>query len=370
MAKILFSVPIFFIVFRETVEAAVIVSVLLGLAKQIVQKSNTPVPTTVTESSDSKQESNEDGPAERARLLKKLKLQIYLGAAAGFITALAIGTAFIVVWFKKASNLWSRSEDLWEAIFQLVAAIMIFCVGVSMLKLERAKAVWRVKLERAFSGKATDRSTRAGRWLLFVLPYITVLREGLEGVVFVSGVALGQPGSSVPIAAIVGIICGLLIGALIYQFASRSTLRIFLIVTTNFLLLIGAGLFSKSVAAFQGHAFNLLLGAEADDGAGTGTGSYDVRGNVWHLDCCSPENGSGWGLFGSIFGWSNNASVGTVLAYVFYWITVMVTLVILKFKEGRTKLFGMESAISKRRREYSEQEVVAAEEKKDTEVVN
>ena len=36
MAHNVFSVPIFFIVFRETLEAAIIVSVLLGLVEQIV----------------------------------------------------------------------------------------------------------------------------------------------------------------------------------------------------------------------------------------------------------------------------------------------------------------------------------------------
>ena len=77
---------------------------------------------------------------------------------------------------------------------------------------------------------------------------------------------------------------------------------------TNLLLLIGAGLLSKSVAAFQNHAFNLILGAEVDSRKGTGPGSYNVRGNVWHLNCCSPDAGLGWELFASIFGWSNNAS--------------------------------------------------------------
>lgn len=37
MAKNLFSVPIFFIVFRETLEAVIIISVLLGLVEQIVR---------------------------------------------------------------------------------------------------------------------------------------------------------------------------------------------------------------------------------------------------------------------------------------------------------------------------------------------
>lgn len=62
-----------------------------------------------------------------------------------------------------------------------------------------ARAKWRVKLERAFNGKgenisleasciliieplviiATDGSSKAGKWLLLILPYITVLREGV-----------------------------------------------------------------------------------------------------------------------------------------------------------------------------------------------
>lgn len=37
MTRNLFSVPIFFIVFRETLEAAIIISVLLGLVEQIVR---------------------------------------------------------------------------------------------------------------------------------------------------------------------------------------------------------------------------------------------------------------------------------------------------------------------------------------------
>ena len=38
-------------------------------------------------------------------------------------------------------------------IFELIAAIIIFVMGVTMLKMDRAKAKWRVKLQRAFEGK-------------------------------------------------------------------------------------------------------------------------------------------------------------------------------------------------------------------------
>lgn len=176
-----FSVPIFFIVFRETLEAAIIVSVLLGLVEQIVTEDSnrrlgTSSPST---NSDEKRDPNSPDPdseeekQRRHRLVKKLRWQIFLGSAVGFIIALAIGAAFIAVWFTKASDLWSKSEELWEGmcclpvlfptlsltklifqgIFELVASLIIFIMGITMLKMDRSKAKWRVKLERAFEGQ-------------------------------------------------------------------------------------------------------------------------------------------------------------------------------------------------------------------------
>ncbi|KAF5349294.1 hypothetical protein D9756_009367 [Leucocoprinus leucothites] len=377
MAKNLFSVPIFFIVFRETLEAAIIVSVLLGLVEQLVYDENkeTPPATSITgnegSDTDSKNGSNvrsgttsglvEDSTGiQRRRLLRKMRIQIFIGAAIGLFIALAIGAAFIAVWFTKASDLWSKSEELWEGIFNLIASLMIFVMGISVLKMDRAKVKWRVKLTRAFEGGHIDKEATAGKWVLLVLPLVTVMREGLEAVVFVGGVSLGEPATSIPIATIVGIICGLVCGFLIYQFASRTALTVFLVVMTNFLLLIGAGLFSKAVRNFEGHAFSALLGADGDDAGGTGPGSYDVRGNVWHLDCCTSSSTSdqGWSIFSAIFGWSNNGSLGTILSYVFYWIAVIVALIYLKFSEGRTSLFGRQSATAKKREERRAQKAI------------
>ncbi|KAH9942897.1 iron permease FTR1 [Amylocystis lapponica] len=384
MARNLFSVPIFFIVFRETLEAAIIISVLLGLVEQIVHddphlastSAGTKPPVEQEISELSRQTSGtsptdggvsaqpelpvgEDTSMASALLIRKMRIQIFAGSFLGLFIALSIGAAFIAVWFTQASDLWAKSENLWEGIFQLIASIIIFVMGVTILKIDRAKIKWRVKLRRAFSGKQVDNKAKAGKWMLFLLPMITVLREGMEAVVFVGGVSLGQPAVAIPIAAIVGLICGLVCGYLIYAFASRTTLTIFMVVMTNFVLLIGAGLFSQSVYQLQGHMFALIVGADVDDTGGDGPGSFDVRGNVWHLDCCNPENNldnGGWMIFNAIFGWTNSASIGTVLAYVFYWLAVMVALVRMKYHEGRTTLFGVESAAGVRRRERAERE--------------
>ncbi|GBE89113.1 Plasma membrane iron permease [Sparassis crispa] len=382
MARNLFSVPIYFIVFRETVEAAIIISVLLGLVEQIVHgeetQENISEATGTSDSLNEEQkeksaaelgqtpevvepvtaESDQDSQLSTKRLIRKMRIQIFFGSFVGLFIALAIGAAFIAVWFTQASNLWAKSENLWEGIFQLIASILIFVMGIAILKMDRAKLKWRVKLQRAFSGKHIGRGERAGKWMLFFMPMITVLREAMEAVVFVGGVSLGQSAVSIPIAVVVGLISGLGVGYLVYAFASRTTLTIFMVVMTNLVLLIGAGLFSQSVFQLQAHAFTLLVGAEVDDTGGDGPGSFDVRGSVWHLNCCNPENnlnGGGWMIFNAILGWTNSASIGTILAYVFYWLAVITALVRMKYKEGRTKIFGRESAAAVRRRERTEQ---------------
>uniref|UniRef100_A0A0W0F125 Uncharacterized protein n=1 Tax=Moniliophthora roreri TaxID=221103 RepID=A0A0W0F125_MONRR len=339
MAKNLFSVPIFFIVFRETLEAAIIVSVLLGLAEQLVN--DDPARISGTTSTRSRSEESKEGTAssteqesddgvQRRRLIRKLRWNILLGAAIGLFIALAIGAAFIAVWFTQAANLWEKSEELWEGIFELIASIVIFIMGITMLKMDRAKAKWRIKLQQAFDNNApADNQGKTGKWVLFILPLITVLREGIEAVIFVGGVSLGEPATAIPIATIVGLICGFLCGFLIYQFASRTTLTIFLVVMTNFLLLIGAGLFARSIASFEKNAFNHLLGPHIDD----------IKGD-----------GPGWSVFGAIFGWTSNATIGRTLAYPLYWICVVIALIYLKYHEGRMTFFGLESSAGVRRK--------------------
>lgn len=354
MTQDLFSITIFFVTFRETLEAAVIVSVLLGLVTQIVNGDSETASEAQTQSTSvSNEQVGSQDPLMRSKILRRMKLQILLGSAVGLIIAIALGGTFIAIWFTLATNLWTKAEQLWEGIFQLIAALMIFVMGITMLKMDRAKATWRVKLNQAFSGEHVDRRTKSGKWVLFILPMITVLREGMEGVIFVGGVAVGQPATSIPIAAIVGIICGLVCGFFIYQFSSGLALKVFMVIMTNLILLVGAGLFSKAMWAFEENAFQQMVGAGIDDTGGTGPGSYDVQGNVWHLNCCSTGTG-GWQIFNAVLGWQNSATLGSVISYALYWLAVVATLVFLKFKEGCTKLFGYESSYAKRRRSARE----------------
>ncbi|KAH7915036.1 iron permease FTR1 [Hygrophoropsis aurantiaca] len=374
MAQNLFSAFIFFIVFRETLECSIIISILLGLVDQVVQDERqrfaggdvirmvtmdrnrhrgTRVDNAFSEPSSI--DETQPGPADsnhtwRRRTIRMLRSQILLGSGMGFMIALCLGAAFIGVWFTEASNLWEKSENLLQGMFQLIASLIIFVMGITMLKMDRAKVTWRIKLQRSIKGEQADRSTRAAKWALFILPLVTVVREGIEAIVFVGGVSFSQTATSIPIAAIVGLVSGLVCGVLIYQFATRTTLSLFLIVMTNFVLLMGAGLFSKGVQSLQDTVFDNLVGLDPDR-VGNGVGTFDVRGNVWALDCCNPNDG-GWSVFYAVLGWQNAASMGSILSYVFYWSIVIAVLIYMKYKEGRTKIFGKESTASIRRRDF------------------
>ncbi|GAK62571.1 high-affinity iron permease CaFTR1 [Moesziomyces antarcticus] len=192
------------------------------------------------------------------------------------------------------------------------------------------------------SGAVSDLKLRMNRGTLalFTIPLITTLREGLEGVVFIGGVSLGLPATSIPLPAIVGLGVGLLIGYLIFRSGNVLSVRIFLVGSTCFLLLIASGMASRAVYYLQFYAYVRLVGDSAAE-SGDGPGSYNSQGYIWHLNCCNPEankGGSGWGILNSLVGWNNTATYGSVFMYIGYWFAVAGYLWYQIWREGRLAL--------------------------------
>ncbi|KAF9579947.1 hypothetical protein BGW38_003586, partial [Lunasporangiospora selenospora] len=302
-----FSIPIFFIIFRETTEAAIIVSVLLTFLSQVI--------------------------GDDRALKKRLSRQVWGGTFLGLLISIAIGVTFIVVWNKYGSNLWASSEGIWVGCFSFVAVIMITVMGIAMLRTTQIQEKWKGKLSTAMDAENTKGLGNASRrYALFILPLVTVLREGLEAIVFIGGVTFTEQAKAIPAAVVVGVFCGLLVGYILYRGGNTMRLDKFFVASTCLLLLLAAGLVAKGIAAFESNAWNKLTNAQSDD-----SGSYDPRVNVWALTCCDPNNNEagGWQLFNAIFGWSNIASVGTVVGYILYWVVVSVSLVFMKLRRRK-----------------------------------
>ena len=165
------------------------------------------------------------GPDRDRVVYKKLLKQIWLGVGAGFLICVIVGCGMIGAFYGTGVNAFGTTEDLWEGIFSLVATIVISLVGAALLRVSKLQDKWRVKLANALEKQDLKHKTSAGnrfklwceKYAMFLLPFITVLREGLEAVVFIGGVGLGLPATAFPLAVICGIVAGAAVGYLIYR---------------------------------------------------------------------------------------------------------------------------------------------------------
>jgi high-affinity iron transporter len=130
----------------------------------------------------------------------------------------------IGTFYTAGANKWDSGELLYEGAFALVACIIITIVGAALLRIGKMQEKWRVKLAAAVEGPVITHGSRmswfkhfAEKYAMFILPFITVLREGIEAIVFVAGVSFSAPASAVPLPVVVGLLAGAFVGYLLYK---------------------------------------------------------------------------------------------------------------------------------------------------------
>lgn len=243
---------------------------------------------------------------------KRLVRQVWAGVGLGVLICLIICAGVIgtceyprligpvladnTVVYTAGKNAFDSAENIWEGVFALIASIIITIMGAALLRVSKLQDKWRKKIRKVL--EENDEKPVGGRfkrwsekYAMFILPFITVLREGIEAVLFIAGVGIGLPGTSIPLAAICGLGAGALIGYLIYKGGNKTSLQIFLVVSTCFLYLVAAGLFSKGVWNLEQDAWVRLAGEGAAE-AGAGPGSYDIRKSVWHINVSCVQLGA------------------------------------------------------------------------------
>ncbi|WVQ98649.1 hypothetical protein IAU59_005780 [Kwoniella sp. CBS 9459] len=429
-----FSPVAFFILLRESIEAGIIIAVLLGFISQIVPSAVAPPKRRPSRShihlngnhgrpsGDSARSSQElltslpegygtsprstspshnpeassllrsDYQQDRVEqvedirelrndkdlVVRKMRVQIWSGAVLGGSMAMAIGAIFLYVFYTYTHDLWQDAENLWEGGFCALASVLILVMGLAFLRLPHAQTKWRLKLLSAYHTQSSNdpenahhshnhnhphdsalkhRRANKATAILFGLPFITVLREGLEGVVFLGGIGLSEKGSAVAGGGIGGLVVGGLLAWLLFSSTTPLSIKRFTTVSSLLLFMIGAGLASRAAYAFERQYFISYVGTAAAE-AGNGPGSYRVKGNIWHLTWWDPEPGSGDNLSQlaqALVGWNNTGTWWTISTYMAYWIIITLTLIKMKYKEGRTALCGQVSKAAWER-EYARRE--------------
>ena len=108
-------------------------------------------------------------------------------------------------------------------VFALLASIIITLMGAALLRVNKMQDKWRVKIAKALETKDSSLPVKgrfkrwAEKYAMFLLPFVTVLREGIEAVLFIAGVGVGLPATAFPLAVLCGLGAGALVGFLIYK---------------------------------------------------------------------------------------------------------------------------------------------------------
>lgn len=326
-----FAIQVFFIILRETLETAIIVSVLLSFINQQFPSENPHETETYLKNQQTK---------------RKLTFQVWFGAIAGLTICLIIGLIFIAAFYYIGKDYWSYTERLWEGLFSILSSLIITIMGLGLLRINKVmKVKWWIKLGDAYTQQDStklleeeeetedmqdmhrlahkNKHSHKEKYFLMILPLVTTLREGLEAVVFIGGSAVTNPPSSIPLSIILGVAFGSAIGYGLYKGGNKLSLQYFLTLSTCFLYLVSAGLMSRGVWFLELEQFVRRCDGMDVSETGSGPGSYDIAKSVWHVNCCNGLTDGWWMVLNAIVGWTNSATYGSVLTYIGYWVVVI-----------------------------------------------
>jgi high-affinity iron transporter len=291
-----FSVAGFMVFLRESLEASIIIAVLLQFVKKTVMN-----------------------PTH----LNTMRKRIWLGAGLGVLLSIIIGAALSIVFYVVGQNYFnSETEKLYEGILITMAVFFITLIAFKMLSIDRLLEKWKAKTAAAIKSQthenALDNSVGSGSaWGLFVLSFTIVLREGLESVIFITGVNKGDSPVSLILPAICGISVGVLVGFLVFRGGQVLSLNIFFKVSFVFLLFIAAGLSAYGAHEIEEYVYIQLQKSDPTITAKETPVLWDVS------SCCSHKGNAFWQILNVVFGWRSKATVATTAAYFGYWIIII-----------------------------------------------
>lgn len=255
----------FVVVWRESLEAALVVSILLAYLARTGQRD-------------------------------KFKY-IWMGVAGALVgcALFARATAYLQTLFDDAG------EEVFQACLMLIAVAVVTAMVLWMHRESR-------NLRRSLEGRA-EILTEHGRVLsLALLAGIAVFREGAEMVLFLWGIVMSSAGSRLALiaagfagaAAAVASAWGIFLGA------SRLNLKLFFQVTSVALLLIAAGMLAQ--------AANRLIGVGMIS---------PIVGQVWNSGWLLDERGAFGSLAAALFGYRSRPSLLELLLYLIYCAAVL-----------------------------------------------
>ncbi|AOJ86293.1 FTR1 family iron permease [Burkholderia sp. MSMB0856] len=258
---------ILFIVWRESVEALLVVGILYAWLK------------------------NGDDDARRGLPF------LWTGVAVGLLMAIGLGAA--LVGFTEVLS--GDAQDYFQTAMVLIACVLIVQMVLWMRRHGRT-------LKRDME-QSLQQSTRDSNWWgVAVLVALAIAREGSETVIFLYGLGFGQSGhvdASQMLAVVIGLGLAFFTFYLLQLGGKYFSWRHFFRVTEVMLLFLGAGLFQTGVDKLIDKEI-LPLGIS----------------QVWDTSSILDDSGTFGSLVATLTGYRAHPALTNLIAYAVYWAVV------------------------------------------------
>jgi len=256
----------FLITFREALEAALIASIIIAYLGKIGRKD--------------------------------LNKYLYLG------TGLAISFSLLLGW--SIITLYGSLSERAENVFEGAASIMATIVLTYMIR-------WMSKNARLIKGHLQEKIditiTRGHLLGVSTLAFVSVFREGLETVLFLTALTISDPIGTLG-GAILGIAVVLVLALLMMRGVYRMNLQKFFKYTSIILVIFAAGLLGYGTHEFI--EAGLLP---------------PIIEHVWNINPEDPthplhENGAVGSILKALIGYDGNPELLRVIVYIGYWLVI------------------------------------------------
>ncbi len=252
-------INVFIITLREGVEIAVVLAVILAYIKQLGQT--------------------------------KESVKVWLGAgAAALISVLAAIGIFFILGTTEVEGF----QAVLEGTLKIVAVMMLTWMTIWMK--QQGGSVGR-ELKRQIQVALSYGSV----WTLASLAFISVIREGIETVLFIVGSTQGSSTLTTVYGSILGFGISAILGYIIYRGTHRLPLKTFFSTMSVLLIVMAAGLLSGGIHEFQ-ELHLLPIGIE----------------QVWSTKAILDESSMAGVIMKAIFGYTDSPNLVQLVAYWTY----------------------------------------------------
>ncbi len=263
----------FIITFRETLEAALVIGIILSFLTKIKQT--------------------------------KYNKVVYAGIIAGLIASLVGALLFINL----AGGFTGKAEQIFGGITILIGAILLTTMILWMMKQRHISS----EIENKIAKKVLE----VHKLGLFFLVFISILKEGIETVIFLEAVSFVSQDNNL-LGAITGIIVAIFLGYLIFLSSVKINIKKFFTITSIILILFAAGLFVNGVHEFEEAGIIPSLVERVWD---INPDALQAAEGIYPL---LHEDGHIGSIFKGLFGYNGSPSLIEVLVYVSYLLFVFI----------------------------------------------